>query len=149
MKTSRLIRQMLPVLLGLGLIFGFSPGTQAAEAKLVKTEAKKGQKGGATAQSEGELLREAYGILEQADHDYKGHRHAAMHQIAEAARHLGVKLHGDGKAREPQAVSDAQLRHAQSLLQTAHTAVAGHKNAKVPQHIDAAIKELNVALSIK
>ena len=45
------------------------------------------------------LLVQAYATLEQADHDYKGHRVAAMKQIAAAARLVGVQVRGDGKGQ--------------------------------------------------
>jgi hypothetical protein len=55
------------------------------------------------------LLVQAYTTLGQADHDYKGHRVAAMKQIEAAAKLLGVNVRGDGKGHEKQGVSDAQL----------------------------------------
>ncbi len=129
-------------------LLGLSANIPAAEKP--SAEGKKGgHKAGPNAKSEAELLKDAYSILERADHDYKGHRHAAMHQIEEAATHLGVKLHGDGKGKEAQATSDEQVREARSMLEKAHGLVAGHKNAKVPEHINNAIKELGIALSIK
>ena len=145
--TSRSLRPLTVGLLiaafaGLGL-----HDTTAAE-KGGKKAANKAN-ANANAQSEAELLREAYQILERADHDYKGHRHAAMHQIEEAAKHLGVHLQGDGKGKEPQAVSDAQLRDAKAKLEQAHGMVKGHKNGKVPEHINHAIRQLDIALSIK
>jgi hypothetical protein len=67
----------------------------------------------------GALLVQAYTVPEQADHDYKGHRIAAMKQIESAGRLVGVNVRGDGKAREEQSVSDAQLLKAVGLLQQA------------------------------
>jgi hypothetical protein len=99
--------------------------------------------------AEVQMLRDAYHILERADHDYKGHRHAAMHDIEEAAKHLKVSLHGDGKAHEAQPASDAEVSQARGLLQNAHGALAGHKNKEIGRHLEAAIKELDVALSVK
>src|ERR1035438_285941 len=71
------------------------------------------------------LLVQAYTTLEHAAHDYKGHRVAAMKQIEAAAKLLGVKVRGDGKAHERQGVSDAQLRTAQGLLQQALPGLSG------------------------
>ena len=56
------------------------------------------------------LLEQAYALLSNADHDYKGHRIHAMHAIKAAARELGVPLKGGGKGREQQGTSDSQLR---------------------------------------
>lgn len=90
-------------------------------------------------------LDQAYGLLRQADHDYKGHRARAMHQIEDAARELGAALSGDGKAGEKQATSDSQLHNAQSLLQQA----VGEITGKPHHHVAQAINQLNIALSVK
>jgi hypothetical protein len=91
------------------------------------------------------LLVQAYSTLEQADHDYKGHRVAAMKQIEAAARLLGVNVRGDGKGHKPQGVSDAQLRAAQGLLQQAQAGLSG----KALKHVNKALQQLSIALSIK
>ena len=91
------------------------------------------------------LLVQAYTTLEQADHDYKGHRKAAMKQIEAAAKLLGVKVRGDGKGHEKQGVSDAQLRTAQGLLQQAQSGLRG----KSLGHVNKALQQLSIALSIK
>lgn len=91
------------------------------------------------------LLVQAYTALEQADHDYKGHRVAAMKQIEAAARLLGVSVHGEGRGHEAQGVSDAQLRTAQGLLQQARSGLSG----KPLKHVNKALQQLSVALSIK
>ncbi len=91
------------------------------------------------------LLREAYFTLAAADHDYKGHRADAMKQIEEAAKLLGVNLHGDDKNHERQGASDAQLRAAQNLLEEAVGGLSGKPRA----HVEKAIKQISTALSIK
>ena len=98
----------------------------------------------ATAPAAGLLVR-AYTTLEQADHDYKGHRKAAMKQIEAAAKLLGVKVRGDGKGHEKQGVSDAQLRTAQGLLQQAQSGLRG----KPLGHVNKALQQLSIALNIK
>jgi hypothetical protein len=97
--------------------------------------------------SEGEMLHEAYNILARADHDYKGHRAKAMHEIEAADKLIGMNVKGEGKGRENQAASDAQLHHAQELLVQVSANLAGQK--KVHKHVEAAIKHLGIALSIK
>lgn len=99
----------------------------------------------ALAASSGDLLRQAYTTLEAADHDYKGHRVAAMKQIEAAAGILGISLKGDGKGHEKQAVSDSQLKTAQGLLEQARAGLSG----KALKHVDNALKQLSIALSIK
>ncbi len=93
------------------------------------------------------MLREAYGILERADHDYKGHRAKAMHEIEAAGKLIGMNVRGDGKGHERQGVSDAQLHHAQELLVQVSTNMAGKK--KVHNRVEAAIKQLGIALKTK
>ena len=91
------------------------------------------------------LFVQAYTALEQADHDYKGHRIAAMKQVEAAARILHVKVRGDGKGHEKQGISDAQLRTAQGLLQQAEGGLSGKARA----HVAKALQQLSIALSIK
>ena len=91
-------------------------------------------------------LRQAYGLLSLADHDYQGHRVRAMKQIEVAAKHLGVTLRGDGKGHETQATSDTQLRNAQALLVQAS---GGLKPGQGLAHVKLAIAQLNTALAIR
>ena len=109
------------------------------------------------------LLHEALATLAEADHDYKGHRVAAMKQIhlalgghagknhvggqvatATHVHHSATAKH-TGKGNESQATSDAQLRQAQGLLQRASHEVSG----VALQHVNAAISDINTALSIR
>jgi len=92
-----------------------------------------------------DLLVQAYTALERADHDYKGHRVAAMKEIERAGKLLGVTIRGGGKGHEKQGVSDEQLRTAQSLLAQAQAGLSG----KPRRHVDRALRQLNIALSIK
>jgi hypothetical protein len=92
-----------------------------------------------------DLLVQAYTALERADHDYKGHRVAAMKQIQAAGKLLGVSVWGDGRAHEKQVVSDEQLRTAQALLEQARSGLSG----KPLKHVDRALQQLSIALTIK
>ena len=96
--------------------------------------------------AEAGLLRQAYGMLSVADHDYQGHRARAMKQIEVAAQHLGVILRGDGRGHEPQATSDGQLRSAQAMLVQAS---GGLKEGQGLAHLKLAIAQLNVALAVR
>src|SRR5581483_5813463 len=69
------------------------------------------------------LLRSAYATLAVADHDYKGHRVKAMKAIENACKLLGTDISGEGKGKEPQAISDTQLRAALAQVQQAATLV--------------------------
>jgi hypothetical protein len=93
----------------------------------------------------GALLVQAYTSLEQADHDYKGHRIAAMRQIEAAGRLVGVNVRGDGRGHEKQGVSDAQLRNAEGLLQQAQAGL----NGKALKHVERAEEQISSALRIK
>ncbi len=112
-------------------------------------------------------------LLQAADHDYQGHRAQAVHDIHQAihALHPTAKNNnsstksgqvtgkkssvkgknlakGKGANKEPQAVSDAQLKQAISQLNT----VRGQLKAAPPSalnSIQAAVKQLQVALTIK
>ncbi len=96
---------------------------------------------------EAEKLREAYQIMCWADHDYHGHRAKAMHATEEAGKRFGMDLKGEGRGHERQHTSDAQLRHARELLRDVRDISEGQK--KVHEHVDEAIKEIDLALDVK
>jgi hypothetical protein len=95
-------------------------------------------------------LQSAYNTLQQADHDYQGHRVRAMAEIAMAMRHLGgggqmngmgmngmgagingagnINGAGAGGARRPQAQSDAALRQAIGYLRNARNQLGSGMN---------------------
>ncbi len=129
--------------LTLSLSFGANLRAQPAAS----TTAGSGVRSSANANSSAAtgLLSQAYAALSGADHDYQGHRIRAMRQIEAAASELGVTLQGNGRGHEQQSTSDQQLRTAQSLLQQAVTGLP----MKAKRHVDRAIEQLSVALSIK
>ncbi len=103
-------------------------------------------------------LRSIQALLQLADRDYQGHRAAAVRQISLALRAL-PPVPGQGKSAtpaggggEPQALSDAQLNGAIQQLGVVLnqlTALPGAGPAKATGHVRNAIKELQVALTIK
>jgi hypothetical protein len=99
--------------------------------------------------TEAGMLRSAYLILATGDHDYKGHRVKAMHQVEAAAKLLGMNLSGDAKDKQPQPLSDAKLREAQGLLQSVLAASEVKNEKRVTKHITEAINQINIALSIR
>jgi hypothetical protein len=137
----------------LALICGFlfpsaySAGTQVkpAQKRASLQHPHRVERGGA----EADLLRKAYIALSRADHDYDGHRLKAMGQTSEAARILGETLAGDGHDREAQMTSDAELREANAFLQSARSMAASHKRPRVVEHINAAIRQISIALKIR
>jgi len=132
-------RRFVMFILTAALLLSFSNFVQARATK------KPPQETLANNSAEAGQLREAYAVLATADHDYKGHRKAAMKQIEDAAKRFGVELRGDGRGREAQQTSDAALRSALGLL----TQITGAVKGQGLTHIEAAIKQLNTALAIK
>lgn len=100
-------------------------------------------------QNELQALRSAYMVLVEADHDYKGHRIRAMHEIEKACDILGTDIRGDGKGHENQGASDQQLRQAGQMLEQALSMAQSQGQNNVVKHINNAIKQLSIALSIK
>ncbi len=90
------------------------------------------------------LLREAYSTLSLGNHVYDGHRRDAMHQVDRAAHQLGADFSGDGKGREPQIISDAQLLAVKLSLEKGR----GQFTGEALTHVDQAIKQLATALSL-
>jgi len=117
-----------------------NPAKQAAKAQIITT------------------LRSARRLLATADRDYNGHRAKAAHEVTRALRELGFHPRhaqrgsptrtGQAKMHEPQAASDAQLQQAQQLLQGALAQLSG-THPKATANVQAAIREIGVALSIK
>jgi hypothetical protein len=93
--------------------------------------------------------------LNQADHDYKDHRAAAVHQITHAIHLLQHGRHHPnpgqhfvgGTHKKPQNVSDAELKRALAALQRL-TVPAGSHRAQVHAAIQRAIVDLQTALKV-
>jgi hypothetical protein len=102
-------------------------------------------------------LKETRALLALADRDYDGHRVKAVNEIAWAVHRLanlpGKPALGDVAKQpngpEPQALSDAQLRQSILQLQQVGNAVNDGKHPRVVNHIKNAIKELEIALTIR
>ena len=99
--------------------------------------------------SEVQALRTAYRTLAKADHDYQGHRIAAMRQIEAACDLLGSDIRGDGTGHEPQALSDAQLREARATVSQVRNAIPAGQQPRIATHLDNAVKQIDIALTIK
>ncbi len=120
-------------------------------------------------------LHHIKGELEKADHDYSGHRAAAVkditaaihalaphhnkpsttakvpHPVKPAAAHLNHTKPGTAKNKLPQATSDAMLNAAAMQLQAVKTQLTG-KGAEATlatAEISKALAELDTALKIK
>ena len=99
--------------------------------------------------SEAQALTGAYVILATGDHDYKGHRVRAMHQIEAAGKLLGMDLVGGAKDRQQQVLSDDKLREARGLLETVLGAAEVRDQPRISKHIAEAINQIDIALSIR
>ena len=118
-------------------------------------------------------LRTAHKLLAEADRDYDGHRAKAAEEVHNALKELGYHHHHHPKTvqpgaatpegtvattkvapvraaatHEPQANSDTQLRQAQQVLQGVLTQL-NSSHHKAAAKVNAAIAEINTALSIK
>jgi hypothetical protein len=96
-----------------------------------------------------EELAHAYRLLKSADHDYDGHREAAMKEVQIAGDKLGLTLEGEGVERERQWKSDRRLTEARRLLRDARDKLEEHDRDRVAASVEKAIKELDVALKVK
>ena len=99
--------------------------------------------------SEAKALTRAYRILATGDHDYKGHRVKAMHQIEAAAKLLGVDLTGSANDKQKQVLSDDKMRDARGLLEIVLNSAEVKAQPRISKHISEAIDQINVALSIR
>jgi chromosome segregation ATPase len=92
--------------------------------------------------------------LQNADHDYKGHRakaveeiHAAIKSLQPAGHHHAQHATAHKHNKEAQAASDAQLQQAVKELAAIETQLP--PGSKAVASVQAAIGELNTALKIK
>ena len=98
--------------------------------------------------AEAGMLHRAYHILATGDHDYHGHRARAMHQVEDAAKLLGLDLSGDARDHEKQVLSDDKLREARGLISNVLASAAVKDQKKVVNHLNAAVNQINIALSV-
>jgi hypothetical protein len=103
----------------------------------------------AYAETPREQLVHAYVLLKKADHDYDGHRVAAMKEIESAGKELGLKLEGDDTDKERQWKSDERVTEARRLVLIAHVKLETKDRERVEDRLVKAIKELNAALKVK
>jgi hypothetical protein len=119
-------------------------------------------------------LRAARALLEQADHDYNGHRaeavklvtaaihalrppqangaHSRAHAHTGATKNVAVKQTAKNGNSLPQAASDALLKQAMGQIATVQTQLAGAGGAApggAGTSLQQAVQELKTALSIK
>lgn len=103
----------------------------------------------AYAETPREELVHAYRLLKSADHDYDGHREAAMKEVRIAGEKLGLVLEGEGVERERQWKSDKRLMEARRLLREAREKLEVRDRDRVAESVDKAVKELDIALKVK
>jgi hypothetical protein len=99
--------------------------------------------------TEAGMLHRAYRILATGDHDYRGHRVKAMHQIEAAAKLLGLDLAGDLKDRQPQLLSDDKMREASGLISNVLNSAVVKDQKRIVKHLTEAVNQINAALTIK
>ncbi len=98
---------------------------------------------------EAQTLRNAYEILARGDHDYHGHRAAAMKHLERAGKHLGLDLAGDLRDHEKQFLSDDRLREARGLLNNLIVSASIKDQDRVVNQLNDAIKQIDLALRVK
>ena len=145
------------LLIGLGGTFT-NVSLAAAAKKNPQPAVAKGNKANAPAAGNAQLIQQLETIrtnLNKADHDYKGHRATAVHEISHA---IHLLQHGKpdpnpgqhftaGTHKEPQATSDAQLKQSLAALK-ALTVHAGPHQAQVQAAINKAETSLQAALKV-
>jgi hypothetical protein len=72
-----------------------------------------------------------------------------MHAVEAAAKLLGLDLSGDLKDKEPQPLSDDKLREASGLISEVIASAEIKDQKRITKHLDEAVKQINVALTIK
>lgn len=96
-----------------------------------------------------EELAHAYYLLKAAKADYGGHRHKALDAVESAGRGLGIELKGGVEERERQWDSDRQMAEARRLLSDVQTRMEEHDRQKIAEHLDEAIRQVDLSLRKK
>jgi hypothetical protein len=146
------------VLAGLAVFAGADAGAQTKKAAKKAAAATPGHTHEIIAE-----LRSAHRYLEEANHDYKGHRAKASHEIMQAIHQLQKHHHHHHKTalqtaavpyphpqhhhhvkgiKEPQALSDAQVKAAGDIVRRVQSQVSGLPNNR---HSVLAVKHVNDA----
>jgi hypothetical protein len=110
--------------------------------------------------AEARALVQAFALLAGANHDYDGHRAKAMGAVeaavkaldgnaAKAVAAIRQAAKQAGVVHEKQADSDAQLQEAAQALGDVRGTFVKNKQPKVLGHVDAALKEIGIALKIR
>jgi hypothetical protein len=103
----------------------------------------------AYAQSAREDIVHAYVLVKAANHDYAGHRNAAIKALEDAGRELGLEMKGKGSAAELQMQSDGQMAEASRILHVAQGRLTAEDRKHAAKHVDKAIEEIDLALKKK
>ena len=103
----------------------------------------------AYAQSARDEIVHAYVLLKAANHDYAGHRNAAIKALEEAGHGLGLEMKGKGSAKELQMQSDEQMAEASRILHGARDQLSAADREHAAKHVNRAIEEIDQALKKK
>jgi len=103
----------------------------------------------AYAQSARQDIVHAYTLLKLSNHDYGGHRVAAIKALEAAGHELGLDMKGKGTAGEMQMQSDGQMAEASRILHGARDRLTAADREHAAKHVDKAIEEIDLALKKK
>lgn len=164
----------LPVILTLATWLALTM-TSAAQKPVKSTPPPKGQDADATRLQEADAVCQAVITLAGANHDYDGHRWRAIEILREGVKLLDEHIAKSGTPQqklamaqqvaavktaieeakqtkalhERQKLSDSQLRAAHKLLAKVKPTFVAHKQKKLLEIVDSAMKEINIALQIR
>ena len=155
---SGIKRPLFAALLCVGLAFSTGSESAAASKKPAGVKNSAAAKKTGANPSNPQLDRALEAIradLNKADHDYKGHRAAAVHEITHAIHLLQHgKVHPKpgqhfvgGKHTEPQNISDGRLKKCIAAIQGL-TVPPGKHQAQVKAALAKAVNDLQAALKI-
>jgi len=96
---------------------------------------------------EAKMVAHVYAMLANGDHDYAGHRIAAMHHVELAGTLLGLDLAGDLKDHEKQVLSDDQMRQAKRLLKKLIKNAEIKDQPRVVDELTSAVHQIDSALA--
>jgi hypothetical protein len=94
-------------------------------------------------------LAHAYVLLKLANHNYGGHKGAAIKELEAAGHELGLDLKARGSEHERQMKSDELLAEAGRILHETRDRLDAHDRERAAAHVNEAIHQVDMALRVK
>ena len=94
-------------------------------------------------------LTHIHALLMAADHDYKGHKQAALNAIDDACKAMNLNIHSNAHGHELQGDSDKMLRQAGLEVESLLPVAQENTQERVVKDLHKATEQIQKALEVK